>query len=365
VSHSIGAQKVKSRFVRRFIESIQPVSITIAAGDTDQTATINAVDFTRSLFVPGGSRGGDGSFSFNEDAVRVDLTDPTTVTAQTDTANAGSSRITAGTVIEFSPWAAKRTQTGSITIAANSTSNTATLQPYDMSRSVLVNLGTTGPASGLEFAKTYTRLSKTDPTTITATRGGNDAANAVTVNYALVELTPNVVRSAQDVSVTIASGGSAASGTATINRVSVGDTFLLPGGFTVNTSTANDIRLLPWLELTDPTTVTAGRELTSATTTTGNVTVIECHRGILRRVQRLVDAIGASATTQDSTITQVDRKRAFVTFLGFGRNQLASNMNIAYPTVELTSATNVRSTRANSNVIGVGHISWEVPEFWL
>jgi hypothetical protein len=365
VSHSIGGQKVKSRFVRRFIRSVQSVSITVAAAGTSSTATVNRVDTSRSVLVPGGFRGGDASFSFNEDSVRADLTDPTTVTAQTDTANAGSSRIWTGSLVEFTPWAVRRVQRGSITIPANATTGTATVSAYDTTRSAAINTGTTGPASGTEFAKTFARIAKTDRTTLTATRGGNDASNAVTVNYALVEYTPQFCKRVQDVSIGIASGGAASSGTATINAVSMGDTFLLPGGFTVDTTSSNDIRLLPYLTLTDPTTVTAARELSSATVSTANASVVECNRGVIRRIQRMTDSIAGGATTQDTTITQVDRNRAFAIFLGFGRNQFVTNMNSAFPTVELTSATNVRSTRAATSANGVDHISWAIPEFWI
>lgn len=348
-----------------YIESVQPVTVTIAAGASSGTATITAVDTTRTLLVPGYIRGGDSIYLFNEDSPGATLTNSTTVTALTNTANAAASRIFCCTAVEFNSMAVESVQYGTISIAANSTTGTATITNVDTARSAVVWLGQTGAESVTSRGAQEVRFTLTNGTTVTGTRGISNV-NAVTGYFAVVYFT-SIVKSVQQVSINIGAGtGAESSRTATINSVNTANTALLYGGMTVNTTGLGfNPQYCPYMTLTDATTVTAARAISSTSDTFGNVTVVEFIPGVMKLVQRSVSDIAANTVSDTDSITAVDTSRAFASFCGFSRNLNATNMDTACPTVALTNPTTVTFTRGATSATAVHSISWEVVEFWL
>lgn len=82
------------------IKSIQTGIITISKADTSATATINAVNTTKSVVLHGGSSCTGTTATPNQILATVQLTNATTVTATTG-ATASAERHVAYTVLEF------------------------------------------------------------------------------------------------------------------------------------------------------------------------------------------------------------------------------------------------------------------------
>jgi hypothetical protein len=165
------------------IARIQRASITIAGGGaTSNTATIIAVDVSRTRIVWLGTE--DNGAGGNADTVccRVELTDPTTVTASCNSASA-QVRIVSFEVIEYHPGVIRRIQRGTLATSA-ATAGTATLTGVDTARTTLDGLGftTTGAGTGPgTFGGTWVL---TNATTVTFTSIGSFDR---TVGYQAVE----------------------------------------------------------------------------------------------------------------------------------------------------------------------------------
>jgi hypothetical protein len=163
------------------------------------------------------------------------------------------------------------------------------------------------------------------------------------------------IRSIQAGSIAI---NAAASNTATIASVIVGNSVIIYGGHTTNDVGTTRPVTTARVTLTNSTTVTATNGLNSGIQTV-TFTVIEFEPGVLRSVQRGTITVGASAT-ETATITAVDTRKAAVIFLGFTIAAFASN-DLVYPRLDLTNSTTVTATVAlagGSTVVG-----YQVVEF--
>ena len=110
------------------ITSIQEVSISFSITETSKTATINAVDTSRSVVLYGGVRM-ESNASTHSLFSRVSLTDATTVTASRDSHLSTETTVNA-TIIEFSPTIVRSVQTGSIQLNG-SLSGTSSITSVD------------------------------------------------------------------------------------------------------------------------------------------------------------------------------------------------------------------------------------------
>ena len=120
------------------IESVQTGTITWTSG-ASSTATISAVDPTRTVvFLLGSTSLYSGSVPYEAQAY-VTVTNATTVTA-TMYATSSYQRWVGYAVVQFAPGVIKRIQTGTITLTA-ATSNTATISEINTAKSVLTNVG--------------------------------------------------------------------------------------------------------------------------------------------------------------------------------------------------------------------------------
>lgn len=181
----IGALRGIGLYGSSLIQSIQNVSITLSTAQTTNTATITAVDPNNTLLAFGFHRHIiAASTSISDVLTRVDLTNGTTVTAtRNDTAGGTSQSVVTCMVIEFKPGVIKSIQRGTITIAAASSTNTASVNAVNTAKSMLNFVGQTTSAVRTEDG--YARLDLTNATTITATRSNTN--NAITIGYELVE----------------------------------------------------------------------------------------------------------------------------------------------------------------------------------
>lgn len=166
------------------IQSIERFTITIAAGATSNTRVLTtAVDTTRTRVVLLGITIAGAETQVDTTAMRVALTNGTTVTAFVNSTGAGD-RVVACEVIQYLPGVIKAIRRGTITTTGSAT-GTDTFTAVDTAETTIDYLGftsdfTTAPAPGNSLC----RVEVTNATTTTAT--GQGALNR-TVGYQVVE----------------------------------------------------------------------------------------------------------------------------------------------------------------------------------
>ena len=151
------------------VDSVQEGTITIGAASLTNTATISAVDTSRSILV---QRGATGSYSGSvtyEGQAWLAFTNGTTVTA-TRYNNSGYTVAVSYAVIQFAPGVIKSVQRGTYQTAASGTTATATITAVNTSKSFVMDLG--------QYSTSYRYISDylgyqnlTNATTVTGTRG--------------------------------------------------------------------------------------------------------------------------------------------------------------------------------------------------
>ena len=158
------------------LQSIQYGSITIPSGASSATATITAVDTTKSILI---LLGQSYSTSYpHYSAHRIELTNSTTVTCSR-ISNAAVAGPTAKFVcIEFAS-GIKSVQSGTITMPNEWAEKTATITAVDVAKSIVVYLGFTGDDTGARNWQQMKYLTLTNATTVTSTCDTNTGTNVV------------------------------------------------------------------------------------------------------------------------------------------------------------------------------------------
>lgn len=344
----------------RLVKQIIQGSIVIAAASSGNTATIPAVDRRYSIIIY------DGFTTENTAAMdarlqypRLSFSDSVTVSAITNTADATYARTVYFTVIEFYPWAIRSIQTGTILLNGVA-SATATVNAVNTSNAFVLFQGQTHSSNTGDFNYTQGNLELTNSTTVTA-RKNSGAINALTIGYCVVEFNPGIVKSAQQVSATIAAGSATA--TSAISSVDINNSILIYQGFNAATFSTNNTTFITRMDLTDATTVTFTRVGTASITTPCRAAVVEFHPIFIRQKQKGTTAIGSGAASNTSSITPVDNKKTFVTWNGFTDSaNHAANPAVTYGAVELTDGSTVTARRGASNTDTVT-VGWEAIEF--
>lgn len=102
------------------------------------------------------------------------------------------------------PTLIKSIQSGTITIAAASTSNTATITAVNTNNAWVQWVGESFPQSSADPGVIRGRVTLTNSTTVTAERSdGGGAGDALTVGYTVIELYPGIVRYVEQANFTI------------------------------------------------------------------------------------------------------------------------------------------------------------------
>lgn len=168
---------------RAAISSVQYGTATILDTATSATATITAVDTTRStVLILGAYQGANlGNVTETHYRARVVLTNATTVTASRQ----GSAYILTVAFVVITWVAPKSVQVGTFTIAALASSGTATITGVDTTRAALFFAGYTIGTNTESAFPDNVGMVLTNATTITATRFGT--GDAITIGYAVVE----------------------------------------------------------------------------------------------------------------------------------------------------------------------------------
>ena len=129
-------------------------------------------------------------------------------------------------------------QQGTISITSGNLTNTATINAVDTDKAFLLHLGNTAPSSTGPKA-IHTRLTLTDATTVTATRGVTDSEAAV--RFVVIEFSSGIA-SIQRGTISLDASGD---GTAAINAVNTDKAFVIHSGQSTNTGNSyqGDVRI--------------------------------------------------------------------------------------------------------------------------
>lgn len=250
--------------------AVQYGTCVIAGSATSGTATINSVDTTMAGFfflgylTPLGSFG-TGSWS------NIELTNSTTVTASRSFGSA--SGVTLGfCVVEFTSTVLQSSQQRSVTLTGTATSGTDTISSVTAANTILNYGGVNSSSSSAQQANHTLQL--TNSTTVTFTRNGTTSATRI-FKYNVLEFKSGVL------STNAVQRGTIALNSATTNTGII--TSITAANASVNhlnvltsdsgSQSAGDLNCD--LVLTDGTTVTATKNLSTAATYTISFEVIE------------------------------------------------------------------------------------------
>ena len=159
-------------------------------GVTTKTATISAIDLSRSICVFNGAKNTSAEATANDVSgftFRVALTNSTTVTASIVLSVAAAGRLVNFTVVEFFPGVLRSVQRGSITMTGVQ-SNTATITEVNVAKSLVTYNGYT--TTYTESPPVYLNrvgaiLTLTNATTVTVNQGSTDGTKIT--NFEVVE----------------------------------------------------------------------------------------------------------------------------------------------------------------------------------
>ena len=337
------------------IQSTQQVTVTIANGQTSGTATITAIDTTRTSLIWGGSSTTrNATYDGQQDLCGCTLTNSTTVTAtRSGTTN---DLIVQVSVVQWKPGVTRSIQYGSIALGNGVTSNTATITSVTTANAACHFLGLTHGAASASHTVSFGDVTLTNATTVTSTRN-TSSANTCTVYFCVTEFAAGVLQSATQ-HITIATSA-ASSATTAITSSTVTRTLLLFGGFTTTTTTAES-RDLPRIDLTNATTVTIN--LGGAFTSSVKACVVEFKTADLKQSMQRGTIVLTSVASNTATITSVGTTKAFVSCLG--HTSSSTSNNVSEGTVvrsELTNATTVTATAGSAHA-STKTLSYEVME---
>jgi len=237
-----------------------------------------------------------------------------------------------------------------LTIASSSATGTATITSVDTSRTAVFfsynNAGAVRQTLGnIDIAGTFCRVSLTNATTVTATRGSASAFSKDIV-VTVVEYSAAAVDSVQQGTIAMTNG--IVTATDTITSVTTSRSVALFNGDTISAN-VGDGRARTSVSLTNATTVTAtrGTGTASAHTTTSGYVVIEFAAGITDSVQEFEVTI-SSGTSATATISSVDTSKTATFPGGMTTPQASNDMGHEYCYCALTNATTVTATKGAS-----------------
>jgi hypothetical protein len=323
--------------VSQYIKSIQQVSVALTSGTASGTATISSVNTANAIIIFDGIFCHAGSTTAYWMAVgRWTLTNSTTVTFNRDGTATGSNTLTTrATVVEFAS-DVNSIQSGSITITAGNTSNTATITSVGANAFVLW-LGAETTAGSGGYSEAYgNSVELTNSTTVTA-RISVSTSQDIKVGYMVVDLTSNIVASVQHFA-TAQSSLTTATTTQTITSVNSNSAIAFYNGVTVGTATNGLANAAHRLELTNSTTLTWTRNGTGSLARTHYATVVEFQNGALNgSIQRNTIAGDGTSTSITATVTSVSTTMSFVVWSGFS---CANTTSVAaFANLRLTNST--------------------------
>lgn len=249
-------------------------------------------------------------------------------------------------------------QQATITIAGGAVSGTATLSPSVTAANAIVFPGYFHvPDAGTNPATTYSRITLTNGTTLTADRN-TSSANAVGFLATILDATSSLVVGVQYGTITIANGTS--SNTATITAVgTLANSTVHILGQTTDNTTSNTSNHQAELDLTNTTTVTATRNGTTNAVTV-SFCVVEWQGAVIQSIQKMHPTLNSSSLTDNETISAVTMANSIILFAGVTSS--GTTHSGCLEALQLTTTTNVQFKR-ESTALGNHTVRYTVVEF--
>ena len=347
----------------KLFKSVQSGEITIGSASTSNTATLStAVNTSNSLVLYQGMRTAGTSNTPDKQYARLDLTDGSTVTAYTNTADGSNTRIVRYAVVEFYPGIVKSIQKGTNTIAAGSTSQTTTVSSVTTANSFVAWNGATTNNTDATYARDLecnTAIAVlTNSTTLTFSR--QFSRGDLVTAYTLVEFNPGIVNSIQQIDNTILG----ATGQTDTTITAVGSTaWMVWGGWRVNNAVLVEATdRIPYCYRTSTTNVRCQRANTSTSVQSRSTpTIIDFKSYLVNSQQSAQTGITSTNSSANATITSVNTSKSALSWLGFSNSGGVASPADHSPTAKINSATQVTIERGGTGSNTTTN-SWEVLE---
>jgi hypothetical protein len=333
-----------------YVNSVQQVSITIGAGATSNTATINSVDTSKTFIVLQGFTTTNNVNDANEIDTRIELTNSTTVTAYRYAADASHTVTVNAVVVEATSSLVESVEYGTITDA--SASGAATIASVNTARSVVFPLGTTLNDTD-NFSPRIGAMTLTNSTTVTVNTNSSRTTPVID-GFVVVQFASGVIQSIQQINDAYTSGNT--SDTKTISSVNTANSMIVCRGFQ---STAVIPSAWYLIELTNSTTVTLTRDGTLTTSRTPRYTIVEFVSGVLKSNQTGTITL-TNATSNTASISSVNTNRTICAYTG-SVNALNDPPN-SIMKISLTNSTTVTGT-VNGSTADAKGIGFQCVEF--
>lgn len=195
----------------------------------------------------------------------------------------------------------------SITIAQNSTTNTATISSVNTAYAVLFLGGmTSGGNAASNYGTSLARIELTNATTVSAFRFDVSTTNDMTITGTVVEFASSMIQSIQAGTIDLSNG--VATNTATLGTaVTVANTVAIYLGGVSTASGQQSNRYLGRVSVTNTTTITGTRVASSTPGVIVGFMAVEFKSGVLAQaVQQVSFASSSTSASETTTITSVD-----------------------------------------------------------
>jgi hypothetical protein len=256
----------------------------------------------------------------------------------------------------------KSIQQVEITIAANSSSQAATISAVDLNRAVRVWNGTRSAETTHNIAEDEIRVEFTNSTTLTAFTNSVNTASSRIVRVTIVEFEPTIVKQVQHRKITLTNVTNAND---TIASSPLATSAVFWSGCTGDKTNADYNYGKAVVTPVDATTI----NVRSGSAGTFSLTVcydyVEFYSNVIQSIQSVVNTIATSASTQNSTISSVTTANCMLAYGGSRVDPAFINnvMGVTEGYAFLANATTVTHTRLSTTSLFQAIIAVTVIEF--
>lgn len=339
------------RYVKKYVNSVQYGTITIAAGATTGTATISEIKNIPWLNLLGFTTDNNADV-LAECCPRLEYVNSTTIMATRNTTDAVFSVVINFCIVDATENLIKKVYYGGITTGA-ATSGTAKIPEVDTTKSAVFYLGGTATATASPSLARISSVTLTDSKTVTRTSGSSAIS---TTNFVVVEFQPVVIQSIQQFTTNQSGVDSSTTTNVTISSVVMANTFIAYGSRDATSDNTYTI------ELTSSTNVRLTKVAAIAVSRNTRYAVIEFVSGILKSNQ-FVNIALTSLTSNTATITAVDTSKTVGLWNGYNSSTSDTAGNTLFLGVTLTNSTTVTGT-VNASSANTKRIAAQFIEFY-
>lgn len=323
------------------VKSIQIIEVTLGAADTSKTGTLGTtVVKGKSIAIYLGTRTNqdtDGSRFM----ARGELTNGTTVTVSRNTASTAAETVTVCmAIIEFYAWAIVNIAHGTVVITAGTTNfaTPAFTPSVDKDTVCIYNGNTTDKtADSARVSGLYAEIAYgIGLNRVTATAGGTQT---YTVGYCLVQFTPGIIKSKNEVLLTINASTVNQDATQAISAVNVSSTIVFHGGG--RHTDGFNIEVRGYLNSNVQLKVSADSPYNFANRSVRMV-AMEFYPQYMRRMFRGNSNFAGNPTDVAIALgfTAAAQSRLMPNYIGFSITNSFSNKNYIYGTLKVQDASN-------------------------